>query len=173
MCVSVRPSVGRFKIKDVKPTEAGESSKVKVKVRMNIHGVFKIKSATMVEKCPPEPEQSATDTTPAENMDTEPATPQTNLKEEEKGDSNCKGEEGADDNGSNDAEQNGSESVDQGHPESMDQDQSESKDQNQSESKEQSHPESMEVRADACWLVACVQFLQSIPACTVRRAHSS
>ena len=42
--------VGRFHISDVKPNEEDESSKVKVKVRMNIHGIFRIKSATMVEK---------------------------------------------------------------------------------------------------------------------------
>ena len=48
------PNIGTFSVRDVKPTEAGEASKVKVKVRMNIHGVFFIKSASMIEKLPPE-----------------------------------------------------------------------------------------------------------------------
>ena len=52
---------GQFHIKNVSPTEEGEASKVKVKVRVNIHGVFFIKSATMVEHQKPE-----------EAMETEP-----------------------------------------------------------------------------------------------------
>ena len=44
------PLIGTFSVKDVKPTETGEASKVKVKVRLSIHGIFFIKSATMVEK---------------------------------------------------------------------------------------------------------------------------
>lgn len=46
--------VGKFLIKNVKPNDEGESSKVKVKVRLSINGVFFIKSATLVEKqvCP-------------------------------------------------------------------------------------------------------------------------
>ena len=133
------PFVGRFKIKDVKPTEAGESSKVKVKVRMNIHGVFKIKSATMVEKCPPEPEQS--DAAPPENMDTEPATPQPNSEAEAKGESNCKGEDtDAARNRCNDTEQNGADTMEPGQPKSMEESQSEPMEQNQ--------PDSVEVWAD-------------------------
>ena len=48
------------------PTEEGEASKVKVKVRMNIHGVFFVKSATMVEKQKVEEEES---------MESEPTAP--------------------------------------------------------------------------------------------------
>lgn len=42
--------LGSFQIKDVTPTSEEEASKVKVKVRMSIHGTFFVKSATMVEK---------------------------------------------------------------------------------------------------------------------------
>ena len=34
----------------VAPQASGESSKVKVKVRVNIHGIFNVASASMVEK---------------------------------------------------------------------------------------------------------------------------
>ncbi|XP_022108036.1 97 kDa heat shock protein-like isoform X2 [Acanthaster planci] len=51
------PFIGRFEIKNVKPTTEGESSKVKVKVRVNGHGIFKVSSASMMEKIPPQPEQ--------------------------------------------------------------------------------------------------------------------
>ena len=43
-------SSGKFTIKNVVPTQEGEASKVKVKVRVNIHGIFYIKSAMLVEK---------------------------------------------------------------------------------------------------------------------------
>lgn len=51
-------STGTFTIKNVTPTAEGEASKVKVKARMNIHGVFYIKEATLVEK-QKQPEMSA------------------------------------------------------------------------------------------------------------------
>lgn len=44
--------IGQFVIKDVKPTADGESAKVKVKVRINLHGIFTISSASLVEKHP-------------------------------------------------------------------------------------------------------------------------
>ena len=44
---------GRFEIKNVKPTAEGESSKVKVKVRVSGHGIFKVSSASLMEKIPP------------------------------------------------------------------------------------------------------------------------
>ena len=52
------PDIGTFSVRDVKPTETGEASKVKVKVRMSIHGIFFIKSATMVEKPPNVPDDA-------------------------------------------------------------------------------------------------------------------
>lgn len=44
------PFSGTFKVNNVVPAAEGESSKIKVKVRMNIHGVFTIKQASLVEK---------------------------------------------------------------------------------------------------------------------------
>ena len=41
---------GSFAINKVVPQANGESSKVKVKVRVNIHGMFHVASASMVEK---------------------------------------------------------------------------------------------------------------------------
>ena len=41
---------GSFTINKVVPQPNGESSKVKVKVRVNIHGMFNVSSASMVEK---------------------------------------------------------------------------------------------------------------------------
>lgn len=41
---------GHFSIKDVVPSKEGESSKVKVKVRLDIHGVLNVVNASLVEK---------------------------------------------------------------------------------------------------------------------------
>lgn len=57
-------TVGTFTITKVAPTDEGEASKVKIKVRINIHGVFYVKDATMVEK------QKVVET-PPEAMETE------------------------------------------------------------------------------------------------------
>ncbi|KAG8004385.1 Heat shock 70 kDa protein 4 [Nibea albiflora] len=47
------PTIGQFMIQKVVPQASGESSKVKVKVRVNIHGIFSVSSASLVEvqKC--------------------------------------------------------------------------------------------------------------------------
>ncbi|XP_029297900.1 heat shock 70 kDa protein 4b [Cottoperca gobio] len=47
------PTIGQFLIQKVVPQASGESSKVKVKVRVNIHGIFSVASASLVEvqKC--------------------------------------------------------------------------------------------------------------------------
>lgn len=42
-------SIGEFLIKNVVPQASGESAKVKVKVRVNIHGVFSVSSASLIE----------------------------------------------------------------------------------------------------------------------------
>ncbi|XP_034033927.1 heat shock 70 kDa protein 4a [Thalassophryne amazonica] len=42
-------TIGRFLIQNVVPQTSGESSKVKVKVRVNVHGVFSVSSASLVE----------------------------------------------------------------------------------------------------------------------------
>ncbi|XP_015905822.1 heat shock 70 kDa protein 4 [Parasteatoda tepidariorum] len=41
-----------FKIKNVVPSPTGESAKLKIKARVNLHGIFSICSATMLEKQP-------------------------------------------------------------------------------------------------------------------------
>ncbi|XP_076024415.1 heat shock 70 kDa protein 4a [Genypterus blacodes] len=43
------PSIGQFLIQNVGAQPNGESSKVKVKVRVNVHGVFSVSSASLVE----------------------------------------------------------------------------------------------------------------------------
>ncbi|XP_074650993.1 heat shock protein 105 kDa-like [Tubulanus polymorphus] len=45
-------SIGSFLIKNVVPQVDGESSKVKVKVRVNSHGIFTVSSASLIEKLP-------------------------------------------------------------------------------------------------------------------------
>ncbi|XP_011497950.1 PREDICTED: heat shock 70 kDa protein 4 isoform X2 [Ceratosolen solmsi marchali] len=42
--------IGIFTIKDVKPNKEGESSKIKVKVRINLNGILTVASASLVEK---------------------------------------------------------------------------------------------------------------------------
>ncbi|XP_056140568.1 heat shock 70 kDa protein 4a [Lampris incognitus] len=42
-------SLGQFLIQNVVPQVSGESSKIKVKVRVNVHGVFSVSSASLVE----------------------------------------------------------------------------------------------------------------------------
>ena len=51
-------AIGTFSVKDVKPTETGEASKIKVKVRMNIHGSFFVKTASMIERLPEVPDEA-------------------------------------------------------------------------------------------------------------------
>ncbi|RVE64100.1 hypothetical protein OJAV_G00142870 [Oryzias javanicus] len=42
-------NIGQFLVQNVTPQATGESAKVKVKVRVNIHGVFSVSSASLVE----------------------------------------------------------------------------------------------------------------------------
>ncbi|KAJ8297812.1 hypothetical protein KUTeg_024343 [Tegillarca granosa] len=44
------PFIGAFKVNDIVAQKNGENSKVKVKVRVNSHGIFTVMSATMTEK---------------------------------------------------------------------------------------------------------------------------
>ncbi|XP_059821088.1 heat shock 70 kDa protein 4L-like isoform X1 [Hypanus sabinus] len=46
--------IGRFSIQNVTPQNDGENSKVKVKVRVNIHGIFNVSSASLIEKQKPD-----------------------------------------------------------------------------------------------------------------------
>ncbi|XP_014253857.1 heat shock 70 kDa protein 4 [Cimex lectularius] len=59
--------IGRYIIKDVKATSEGESSKIKVKVRVNIHGIVSVVSATLVEKKDVEEESENMEASPSEN----------------------------------------------------------------------------------------------------------
>lgn len=44
------PIIGKWYIKDVKPNEKGESQEVKIKVRINHHGIVLISNASLVDK---------------------------------------------------------------------------------------------------------------------------
>ncbi|CAN8209606.1 unnamed protein product [Coccothraustes coccothraustes] len=59
--------IGRFTIQNVAPQHDGDNSKVKVKVRVNIHGLFSVASASIIEKQSVEGEHNDTP------MDTESA----------------------------------------------------------------------------------------------------
>jgi len=43
------PLIGRFNVDSIEPKEDGSSQKIKVKVRVNLHGVFLVQSANLVE----------------------------------------------------------------------------------------------------------------------------
>uniref|UniRef100_A0AAY5F6F7 Heat shock protein 4a n=1 Tax=Electrophorus electricus TaxID=8005 RepID=A0AAY5F6F7_ELEEL len=47
------PNIGQFFIQKVTPQASGESSKVKVKVRVSVHGIFSVSSASLVEVLKP------------------------------------------------------------------------------------------------------------------------
>uniref|UniRef100_A0A8C2KC73 Heat shock 70 kDa protein 4L-like n=1 Tax=Cyprinus carpio TaxID=7962 RepID=A0A8C2KC73_CYPCA len=57
--------IGRFTIQNVMPQPDGGSSKVKVKVRVNMHGIFSVSSASLIEKQKGEAEDVQMDTEPA------------------------------------------------------------------------------------------------------------
>ncbi|KAM9331954.1 heat shock 70 kDa protein 4a isoform 3-T3 [Pholidichthys leucotaenia] len=61
-------TIGQFLIKDVVPQASGESTKIKVKVRVNVHGVFSVSNASLVEviKTAEEEEPMETDQTAKE-----------------------------------------------------------------------------------------------------------
>ena len=44
------PHIGNFEVGDVKPLEDGSNQKVKVKIRINLHGIFVVSSANYSEK---------------------------------------------------------------------------------------------------------------------------
>ncbi|XP_015200454.2 heat shock 70 kDa protein 4L isoform X1 [Lepisosteus oculatus] len=67
--------IGWFTVQNVIPQPDGDNSKVKVKVRVNIHGIFSVSSASLIEK-----QKGEADDVP---MDTEP-TVQNEGKQEEK-----------------------------------------------------------------------------------------
>ncbi|XP_021122183.1 heat shock protein 105 kDa isoform X2 [Heterocephalus glaber] len=71
--------IGRFVVQNVSAQKDGEKSKVKVKVRVNTHGIFTISTASMVEKIPTEENEASSieadmecpNQRPSENLDTE------------------------------------------------------------------------------------------------------
>uniref|UniRef100_A0A8C2PND6 Heat shock protein 4b n=1 Tax=Cyprinus carpio TaxID=7962 RepID=A0A8C2PND6_CYPCA len=71
------PIIGQYVIQKVIPQASGESSKVKVKVRVNIHGIFSVSSASLVEVQKSEEEE--------ESMDTEQSTEKDNETSAEEG----------------------------------------------------------------------------------------
>ncbi|XP_044769143.1 heat shock protein 105 kDa isoform X4 [Neomonachus schauinslandi] len=71
--------IGRFIVQNVSAQKDGEKSRVKVKVRVNTHGIFTISTASMVEKIPAEENEGSSveadmdcpNQRPAENSDTD------------------------------------------------------------------------------------------------------
>uniref|UniRef100_A0A4W5NAM9 Heat shock protein 4a n=1 Tax=Hucho hucho TaxID=62062 RepID=A0A4W5NAM9_9TELE len=59
------PKIGQFMVQKVVPQANGESSKVKVKVRVNVHGVFSVSSASLVELLKPNEGEEPMETDPA------------------------------------------------------------------------------------------------------------
>uniref|UniRef100_A0A673TQC1 Heat shock protein family H (Hsp110) member 1 n=1 Tax=Suricata suricatta TaxID=37032 RepID=A0A673TQC1_SURSU len=51
--------IGRFVVQNVSAQKDGEKSRVKVKVRVNTHGIFTISTASMVEKVPTEENEAS------------------------------------------------------------------------------------------------------------------
>lgn len=49
VCFSLWDCLAHFLVQKVTPQTDGSSSKVKVKVRVNIHGIFSVSSASLVE----------------------------------------------------------------------------------------------------------------------------
>ncbi|KAG2457222.1 heat shock protein 105 kDa-like [Polypterus senegalus] len=43
--------IGQFLVQNVAPQEDGQKSKIKVKVRINTHGIFSVSTASMIQKC--------------------------------------------------------------------------------------------------------------------------
>ncbi|XP_026466524.1 heat shock 70 kDa protein 4-like isoform X1 [Ctenocephalides felis] len=82
------PLIGSWTIRDIRPTPEGESQKIKIKVRVNIHGIVHISSACLLEKHQSnEPEAMQQEQEGVENMDQE------NSKSEPNGGSGCAGNE--------------------------------------------------------------------------------
>ena len=80
-CVSV--SVGSFEVQKVTPQANGESAKIKVKVRVNIHGLFSVACANMLEKIEPGAEDTADEPMEVENGPSGEEKPKDEEKEEE------------------------------------------------------------------------------------------
>ena len=75
-------SIGRFSVKNVKPAATGEPSKLKVKVRVNAHGIFGVMNAYIIEKTIVEEPPPPTVDTAAAGEGAASATPTTDTKEQ-------------------------------------------------------------------------------------------
>ncbi|KAL5293096.1 HSPA4L family protein [Megaselia abdita] len=64
--------IGKYHIKDVKPNEKGEPQEVRVKVRINQHGIVLISSASLVDKKEDEPMDTVPEQEGQENSTNEP-----------------------------------------------------------------------------------------------------
>uniref|UniRef100_A0A5F8GRE9 Heat shock protein 105 kDa n=1 Tax=Monodelphis domestica TaxID=13616 RepID=A0A5F8GRE9_MONDO len=64
--------IGRFVVQNVSAQKDGEKSKVKVKVRVNTHGIFTISTASMVEKIPTEESEGSSIETDMEHQSRPP-----------------------------------------------------------------------------------------------------
>ncbi|XP_052001251.1 heat shock 70 kDa protein 4L [Xyrauchen texanus] len=64
--------IGRFTVQNVVPQPDGDSSKVKVKVRVNVHGIFSVSSASLIEKQKGEAEDMQMDTEPTVQNESRP-----------------------------------------------------------------------------------------------------
>ncbi|XP_062378945.1 heat shock 70 kDa protein 4L isoform X1 [Sardina pilchardus] len=56
--------IGRFSVQNVVPQPDGESSRVKVKVRVNVHGIFSVSSAALMERNTGDADDTHMDTEP-------------------------------------------------------------------------------------------------------------
>ncbi|XP_077388056.1 heat shock 70 kDa protein 4b [Festucalex cinctus] len=86
------PTIGQFLIQKVVPQASGESSKVKVKVRVNIHGIFSVSSASLVEVIKPDEAEEPMETEQVNDKDGE-SKMQTDQEEQEDGDGQKEQEE--------------------------------------------------------------------------------
>ncbi|XP_051929920.1 heat shock 70 kDa protein 4b [Hippocampus zosterae] len=86
------PTIGQFLIQKVVPQASGESSKVKVKVRVNIHGIFIVSSASLVEVIKSDETEEPMETEPVNDKDGENKM-QTNQEEQDEGDGQKEQEE--------------------------------------------------------------------------------
>uniref|UniRef100_A0A8C1DB60 Heat shock protein 4a n=1 Tax=Cyprinus carpio carpio TaxID=630221 RepID=A0A8C1DB60_CYPCA len=86
------PTIGQFNIQKVVPQPSGESSKVKVKVRVNVHGVFSVSGASLVEvvKSAEGEEPMETDTPAKEDEGIHWAQSKENKQEEKKNEPQAK-----------------------------------------------------------------------------------
>lgn len=64
--------LGRYVIQNVAAQKDGEKSKVKVKVRVNTHGIFSVSTASMVEPVKTEDNEDVSVETEVESQDQRP-----------------------------------------------------------------------------------------------------